>query len=232
MAELFASFTEYLSTLPWLELVAMLLALAYVILAAQGSLWCWPAAFISTALYTIVFYDVLLLMDSALNAYYLVMAVYGYWAWQKNTSTNTQSQSVQSQNLQSQKDQPTSSLAIVSWQASWHLRACLILAVISLALGYVMANYTPAVFPYLDTFTTVFAVFATYLVVQKVLENWLYWLVIDFASIYLYVEKDLMPTAVLFMIYVVIAAYGYLKWQELYKLSKAKQVNPSQPVTS
>ena len=74
---------QYFSSLPWLELVAMLLALAYVILAAKGSLWCWPAAFISTALYTVIFYDVLLLMDSALNVYYLVMAVYGYWIWQK-----------------------------------------------------------------------------------------------------------------------------------------------------
>ena len=213
MTEVFASFTDYAASLPWLELVAMLLALVYVILAAVGSIWCWPAAFISTALYTVIFYDVLLLMDSALNAYYLVMAVYGYWVWQTNASTNAQ---------------PTSSFVIISWQANWHLRACLVLTVISITLGYVMANYTPAAFPYLDTFTTVFAVFATYLVTQKVLENWLYWIVIDFVSIYLYVEKDLMPTAALFIIYVAIAIYGYLKWQSLYKNS---QINMQQTVT-
>jgi nicotinamide mononucleotide transporter len=209
MTELFASFINYATSLPWLELIAMLLALVYVILAAVGSIWCWPAAFISTALYTVIFYDVLLLMDSALNVYYLVMAVYGYWLWQKNATTVSKSQN----------KQKTAALAIVSWQAGWHLGACLVLMVISFALGYVMANYTPAAFPYIDTFTTVFAVFATYLVVQKVLENWLYWLVIDFVSIYLYLEKGLMPTAVLFMIYVVIAAFGYLKWQNLYKQS-------------
>ncbi|MBL0709930.1 MAG: nicotinamide mononucleotide transporter [Colwellia sp.] len=198
---------SYFSALPWLELVAMFLALAYVILAAQGSLWCWPVAFISTALYTIVFYDVLLLMDSALNVYYLIMAVYGYWAWTKNTSNNRE------QNNQ----QETTHLAIVSWQVNCHVKACLLLTLISMVLGYVMANYTPAAFPYLDTFTTVFAVFATYLVTQKVLENWLYWIIIDFISIYLYVEKGLMPTATLFIIYVFIAGYGYVKWQKLYK---------------
>ena len=80
-----------------------------------------------------------------------------------------------------------------------------------------MANYTPADFPYLDTFTTVFAVFATYLVTQKVLENWLYWVVIDAVSIYLYQAKDLMPTVVLFSLYTVIATFGYFKWQNLYK---------------
>jgi nicotinamide mononucleotide transporter len=96
-----------------------------------------------------------------------------------------------------------------------------------LVLGYVIANYTPAAFPYLDTFTTVFAVFATYLVTQKVLENWLYWVVIDAISIYLYIEKGLIPTTVLFIIYVIIAAYGYFKWQAIYRQSKANKINLS-----
>jgi len=221
MAELLTSFSQYFSTLPWFELIAMLLALAYVILAAQGSLWCWPAAFISTALYTVIFYDVLLLMDSALNVYYLIMAVYGYWVWQKSTVNSDQDTK--------QKDK---AFAIVSWQVSWHVKSFLLLTIISLILGFVMANYTPAAFPYLDTFTTVFAVFATYLVAKKVLENWLYWIVIDAVSIYLYIEKDLMPTVVLFVLYVFIATYGYFKWQGLYKLSKEKQINLPQPLTS
>jgi len=203
MAEIFASFSEYAINLPWLELVAMLLALAYILWAAIGSIWCWPAAFISTALYTYIFYDVLLLMESALNIYYLVMAVYGYRMWQKDASKNN--------------GQSSLPLAIVSWQLSFHVKACAILTMTSLVLGYLMANFTPADFPYLDTFTTVFAVFATYLVTQKVLENWLYWLVIDTASIYLYLAKGLIPTVVLFGIYIIIATFGYFKWQSLYK---------------
>jgi nicotinamide mononucleotide transporter len=206
MSEILISFITYAESLPWLELVAMLLALAYVLLAASGSIWCWPAALISTAIYTYVFYDVLLLMDSALSIYYLIMAVYGYWAWQQRTPTKNEHSSTP--------------LGIVSWQLSFHVKACLALTLIALALGYIMANYTPADFPYLDTFTTVFAVFATYLVAQKVLENWLYWIVIDAASIYLYVEKDLTPTAVLFILYTFIATWGYFKWRSLYSGNK------------
>ena len=205
MTELLASFFVYALGLPWLELVAMLLSLAYVILAAIGSIWCWPAAFISTALYTIIFYDVLLLMDSALNIYYLLMAIYGYWLWQQNNGKEKYPQ----------QTSKATELAVVSWHASKHIKACLALTGVSFALGYIMANYTPADFPYLDTFTTGFAVYATYLVANKVLENWLYWIVIDLASIYLYLEKGLMPTTVLFMVYVLIAAYGYLKWRSL-----------------
>lgn len=211
------SVVDYFTTLPWLELIAMILALFYVVLAAQGSIWCWPAAFISTAIYTVIFYDVSLLMDSALSVYYLIMAVYGYWLWQKNA--------------QPQDKQSPPQLDIISWQASWHLKACFILTIISVVLGYIMATTTSASFPYLDTFTTVFAVFATYLVAQKVLENWLYWIVIDAVSIYLYLEKDLIPTTGLFIVYVVIAIYGYVKWQGIYKLSQAKQINLSSPVS-
>jgi nicotinamide mononucleotide transporter len=202
MIEVLQTFSVYLQELPWLELVAMLLSLAYVLLAARSSLWCWPAAFISTALYTVIFYDVLLLMDSALNAYYLIMAVYGYWQWSKQTEDNQHNLVV---------------LKIVSWDLHWHIKSCLALTIAAAALGYVMANFTAADFPYLDTFTTVFAIFATYLVANKVLENWLYWIVIDLVSIYLYIEKGLIPTTVLFVIFVIIAGYGYAKWLTLYK---------------
>lgn len=207
MLDIYSNIINYFQQLPWLELIAMLLSLAYVILAAKGNLWCWPAAFISTALYTYIFYDVLLLMDSALNAYYLLMALYGYWQWSKPADKDS------NKNVE---------LAIVSWGLSWHVKACLILAPIATLLGYCMATYTPADFPYLDTFTTVYAVFATYLVAQKVLENWLYWIVIDFVSIYLYIEKGLVPTTVLFIIFVIVAAYGYTKWLKLYQQASIK----------
>jgi len=211
---------HYLSSLPLLELAAMLLSLIYVILAAKGSLWCWPAAFISTAIYAVIFYDVSLLMDSALSVYYLVMAIYGYWVWQKNTSNNNNS-------LQKENSK-TIPIIIISWSLNLHIKVCFLLTIISLALGYIMANYTPAAFPYLDTFTTVFAVFATYLITQKVLENWLYWIAIDLISLYLYIEKDLLPTAVLFVLYIVIAIYGYVKWQNYYQ----KNTSVNQIVTS
>jgi len=206
---------ESLFNITGLEWLAMLLSLAYVILAARGSLWCWPAAFISTALYSYIFYEYLLLMDSALNAYYLIMAVYGYWAWRKNTNNE----------LATNKTKQEQSFTVVSWQMSWHLKACAILAVISMGWGYFMANYTPADFPYLDTFTTIYAVFATYLITQKVLENWIYWIVIDFVSIYLYLQKALYPTTLLFIIFVVIATYGYFKWRGLLRSKTNKKTD-------
>lgn len=193
---------NYYVTLPLTELVAVLSSLAYVVLAARGSLWCWPAALVSTILYTAIFYDVYLWSDSALQIYYFFMAIYGWINWQKNKNISA-----------SEKNK----LPIVVLSLPYHIKAIVILSGLSWLLGLLMATYTPTHFPYLDATTTVFALFATYLVTQRVLENWLYWIVIDAVSIYLYQAKGLTPTAVLFVLFVGLASYAYFNWSKLFK---------------
>ena len=124
MPELLTNAINYVVNLPLLELTAMLLALAYVIWAAAGSIWCWPAAFISTALYAYIFYDVLLLMDSALHVYYLLMAVYGFWVWKKDANANNK------------KGKPV--LTIVAWPANFHIKVCGVLTVVSVRVVVVV----------------------------------------------------------------------------------------------
>ncbi|OKY26740.1 nicotinamide riboside transporter PnuC [Thalassotalea sp. PP2-459] len=185
---------EYYTTLPFWELIAVFTALLYVVLAAKENIWCWPAALISTVIYTVIFYDVYLWMDGLLQVYYFAMAIYGWYCWN---------------NVVGKK-----ALAIQQWPMSWHAKAIVLLSALSLLVGWVMANYTPTHFPYIDAATTVFAVFSTYLVAKKVLENWIYWIAIDAVSIYLYIEKQLTPTAVLFVLYVFMAIYGYIQWSK------------------
>ena len=202
---------SYFTTLPLLELIAVVASLLYVVLAAKGSIWCWPAAILSTVLYTVIFYDVYLWMDSVLQLYYLLMAVYGWFYWHKNTHSNTHSDS--------------NKLLYSQWTLKRHCSIIFLLTLVSLVLGWIMATYTPANFPYLDSATTVFAVFATYLITQKVLENWLYFIVIDLVSIYLYVEKGLIPTAALFGSFVILAVYGYWQWRKQYQLQFNQEHN-------
>jgi nicotinamide mononucleotide transporter len=201
----------YFTTLPLLELIAVVASLLYVVLAAKGSIWCWPAAILSTVLYTVIFYDVYLWMDSVLQLYYLLMAVYGWFCWHKNNPSKTHTDS--------------NRLLYSQWTLQRHSLIIVLLTLVSLVLGWVMATYTPAHFPYLDSATTVFAVFATYLITQKVLENWLYFIVIDLVSIYLYLEKGLIPTAALFGSFVILAAYGYWQWRKQYKLQFNQEHN-------
>jgi nicotinamide mononucleotide transporter len=185
------------------EAVAMILAIAYLLLAIKQSLWCWVAAFFSTLIYSIIFFDVSLLMDSALNVYYIVMAVYGWYSWKYAGK------------LQEEE------LKVTSYGLNKNIQIISILTIISLILGYIMANYTSADFAYVDSFTTVFAVFTTYMLAKKVLENWIYWIVIDTISIYIYIQKGLNLTAVLFAIYTILAFIAYKNWKEEYEASKA-----------
>lgn len=187
-------------TLPLLEIIAVIASLLYVILAAKKNRWCWPAAFISTALYTFLFYKFYLWMDSFLQIYYMVMAFYGWYCWNKDTD-HTQKKDIQ----------------LKTYRLNTHVISIVILSVLSFVVGVLMDTYTPTDFPYLDSATTVFAIFATYLVAQKVIENWLYWIVINSVSIYLYVEKGLTPTAFLFIFFVVISFYGYFTWKREFK---------------
>lgn len=174
----------------------MVLAVVYLLLAMKQSLWCWYAAFFSTLIYSIIFFDVSLLMDSALNVYYLIMAVYGWYSWKYGGK------------LQEKE------LEVSTYGLAKNIKIIIVLAIISTILGYIMANYTSADFAYVDSFTTVYAVFTTYMLAKKILENWIYWIVIDAVSIYVYIQKGLTLTAVLFMIYTVLAYKAYKAWKE------------------
>jgi nicotinamide mononucleotide transporter len=208
MADILQKALNYFIGLPLWELLAVISALFYVVLAAKENIWCWPAALVSTVVYTVIFYDVYLWMDALLQIYYLAMAFFGWYCWRKVSP---------SLNNGVGSDVNSSTLEIQSWPLILHFKVIILLTACSLAIGWLMDNYTPTDFPYLDSATTVFAVFATYLVAKKVLENWLYWIVIDFVSIYLYIEKDLQPTVVLFSLYVIIAIVGYVIWYRKYQ---------------
>ncbi len=181
------------------EILAVFLSVSYILLAIKQNLWCWAAAFVSTLIYSILFFDASLLMDSALNIFYLVMAVYGWYSWKYANGISSHE-----------------NLEITSYGLLKNLKIIVFLTIISLVLGFYMANYTSADFAYLDTFTTVFAVFATYMLTKKVLENWLYWVVIDFISIYIYIIKGFYLTAVLFALYTILACVAYKQWKKEY----------------
>ena len=186
---------------PW-EAVAVVFAIAYLLLAVKENILCWLFALLSTAIYTILFWDVSLLMESALNVYYMAMAVYGWQQWTRG-GTNGGSE--------------PHALAIQSLSARQHVIVIAAIAVLSLVSGYLLGEHSSAAWPYVDSFTTWASVITTYLVARKYLQNWLYWIVIDTVSIPLYIDRGLNLTALLFVAYVVIAVIGYFKWRDHYR---------------
>ena len=184
-----------LTQMQWLEIVALVLALGYVVLAARGSQWCWPLAFTSTAIYTTIFWQSALVSESLLNTYYMAMAIVGWISWNRSQASDDHHQiAVQQRNIR------------------WHIIAIGSLCFVSIGWGWLMHATLEASYPYIDSFTTVFALFATWLLTQRIRENWLYWIVIDAISIWLYQSKGLWISSLLMVFYTVFAIYGWHQW--------------------
>ncbi|MFT6260912.1 MAG: nicotinamide mononucleotide transporter [Crocinitomicaceae bacterium] len=183
------------------EVIAVVLGIAYIVLAMRQNSLCWYAAFGSTGIYTWLFFDVSLLMESALSFYYLIMAVYGWYVWNKTPNASNTS----------------NTLPVTTWNVKQHTLTILGVFALTFISGYLLSNHTGAVMPYLDSFTTWGAVITTYMVAKKVLENWIYWIVINTLAIYLYVDRELYLTSALMASYVVLSVVGFNAWNKSLK---------------
>ncbi|MES1195649.1 MAG: nicotinamide riboside transporter PnuC [Steroidobacter sp.] len=209
MDNMLAAIHQALGGTAW-EIIAAVLALAYLVLAMIRSMWCWLCAFISSAIYVVLMARQGLPMDALLNLYYVVMAVYGYMSWRSGK-------------------QDDGEMKIVVWTFKQHLiaiGAILLLSSVSsvilqriapwlahlsqeLGFGYVQLVRSP----WLDSFVTWSSVITTWMVARRVLENWLYWIVVDGVAAGLYWMRDLKYTSALFVIYVIMVIYGYFQWR-------------------
>ena len=193
MSSLFPALVEQAQAYSKVEIAAVVLAIAYLFLAIRQNIWCWYCAGASTAIYVGLFLDARLYMESVLNVFYFVMAVYGWIVWNSGRTAD--------------HERP-----VVRWRPATHAKAIITIGVLSAANGFLLSHYTQAAFPYIDSLTTWGAIWATFLVARKVLENWWYWLVIDVASIFIYLGRDLQLTSLLFVIYVIMIPFGLISW--------------------
>lgn len=185
-----------------IEAISVLSALVYLLLAVKQHLSCWYAAALSVTLYMIIFYFYAqLLFEALLQFYYLGMAYYGYKSWQDGAN------------------QTNSARSVTSWPLGHHLIVIFVIGSLSFIVGSLAQSYTEAKLPFLDASTTLASIFATWLLVRKVLENWIYWIVIDAASIYLYLDRGLYLTVLLFILYTGIAFLGWRAWRGSYRLA-------------
>jgi nicotinamide mononucleotide transporter len=176
----------------WVEFLAAVLAVAYLLLAIRQRLECWVAAFVSSCLYVWVLFTAHLYMESALNAFYAAMAVYGFLQWRQGRGGTA--------------------LAVSRWPIASHSAGALCVLCLSVISWYFLRRFTPAAWPFADSMVTWSSVFATFLVARKVYENWHWWLVIDSVSLCLYFTRHLYLTTLLFVLYLMLIAIGMRQW--------------------
>lgn len=192
-----------------LEVGAVLCALAYMVLVAREHIACWFFAFVSTALFTVVFFEAALSFSMALNIYYMVMAGYGYWQWQQGTTGGSEP-----------------ALSVQPRPLRFHLWVIAAGSIISAVLiGFTSAdsantdwlntNWINA----LDIVMSVFSVLTTVMVAHKVYENWFYWMVINALAVIIYSASGLTVSAGLFVVYILFAIYGWREWRGLVRMN-------------
>lgn len=206
---------DAVAAIPPAEWAGVALALAYLLLAVRQHVACWVFAASSSAVFLWLFARAGLVMQAALQLFYIGMAGYGWHAWRGGLAEPAR--------------------PVTRRPVAWHLRAVAAVALLSAVTGWLsgkrdilhfvscrlrdcvavgeMENVPFSAVPYVDALVAWGSVFTTWLVARKVLENWLYWIALDLAAASLYWSQGLHATAVLFLLYSAIAVQGYRSWR-------------------
>ena len=179
------------------EALSVVLGVLYSILAVRRTRWCWIAGGISSVILVVLAWEAKLPMQACLQVYYVGMAGYGFWHWSRDEGALK---------------------GVTTWPLRAHLISWVVIAVLSALTSRYLASETQAAWPLLDSLTTWGSLLAAWLTAQVKLENWLYWIAFDAISVFLFVQQGLMFVALLMLIYLVIASFGFVTWSRSRRL--------------
>ncbi|HEX8454903.1 MAG TPA: nicotinamide riboside transporter PnuC [Longimicrobium sp.] len=184
-----------MSTIEW---IAAAFGVVSVWLSVRENVWSWPTAIVNTALYVLVFRNARLYADMGLQVIYIAISLYGWYHWLHGGTGHGELR--------------------VSRIRRHELLCLPVLAVAcTLALAALLSRYTNATLPYLDSTLTVCSLIAQWLMTRKILENWMLWVVLDVAYVALFIHRALYPTALLYAVFLVLAAMGHVQWTRSYR---------------
>ncbi|MEA4849856.1 MAG: nicotinamide riboside transporter PnuC [Paludibacter sp.] len=180
----------------WIELLGSVLSIIYLYLSIKQKASLWIFGFLCSALYVVVFFQSKFYADMSLQFYYLGVSVFGWISWKAGKPENREE-------LPVKRTTPLSGAII------------LIIALVLYFLYYfILSEYTDSPLPKADSFTTALSIVATWMLARKMIEHWWLWIIVDSVSAGLYFYRALYPTAILFVIYTIMAIIGYLQWKK------------------
>lgn len=200
---LFGQYSAYQSIDIGLEITAVVFGFLSVWYAKKNHIWVFPTGLISTSIFVYLLWKWVLLGDMMINAYYFVMSVYGWYVWTRKTN-----------------DQATP----ISQTNTKEKRTSFVVFIITLVFVYIVyqsAGKWTSWTAYVDTVTTAIFFVGMWLMARRKIENWIFWIVGDIISVPLYFHKGLTFTSLQYLIFTIIAIYGFLAWKHVLTNSKA-----------
>lgn len=180
----------------WIELLGSVLSIIYLYLSIKQKASLWIFGFLCSALYVVVFFQSKFYADMSLQFYYLGVSVFGWISWKAGKPENRKE-------LPVKRTTPLSGVIIL-----------LIALILYFVYYFILAGYTDSPLPKADSFTTALSIVATWMLARKMIEHWWLWIIVDSVSAGLYFYRALYPTAILFVIYTIMAIIGYLQWKK------------------
>jgi len=178
------------------EIIASFFAVIYIFSAAREQYISWWWSVISSLFWAYAsFVYFRLYVDFILQIFYIGIAFVGMYHWQRDKNKRDV-------------------LPITRMSINQHLLVIVPGFCLAYIFGYIFAKYTSAASTYIDSLTTVFSVFNTFLLVRKKIENWIYWMIIDAVMAYLFFSRGGYYFAALYSFYVFMSIDGYLKWRK------------------
>lgn len=185
---------EGLRATTWLEYIAVFFGIASVIFSRLENIWVYPTGIVNTTVYIYLSIVAGLYAEAGVNFYYTVMSIVGWVLW-------------------AQKKEGEIVLHITRSSKREWLIALAFFASCWLVLWWVLRSYTNSTVPLADGFASAAAYTGMWLMARKKLENWLWWIVTNIASIPLYFIKGFVFTSFQYLVFLVLAVMGYVEWR-------------------
>ena len=203
LPEIYHQFTEGMKNTGWLEYTAVFFGIASVIFSRRENILVFPTGLINTILYTyFCFFWWNLKGEASLNLYYTIMSIYGWWLWSKRKKNSGEKEV--SITFSNRKEW---------WISFLFFMVCWIIIFI------VLKKYTSSNVPLADSFASATAYTAMWLMARKKIENWIWWILTNCASIPLYFYKHAVFTSFQYVVFLILAVMGYITWRKkIYKL--------------
>lgn len=187
-----------------LDKLGVIFGLLYIYYIAKNQKIGWIFGIISSFLYSIIFFNLNLFMETLSYIFYVATGVYGYAFWQKGQKHNG---------------------GEVFYKISLKMliiHVCL-LSFLVILIGFGLQKYTRQELAFLDTFTTVFMIYASILQARKYTINWLIFIVLNFVTIAMYLYKGVYYASFIVLLYNVFAVFGFVKWLKYDKKNQKYQ---------
>jgi nicotinamide mononucleotide transporter len=187
-----------------LEILAVLLGLANIVLIVRRSLWNYPFGIAMVSLYFFIFLEAKLYSDALLQIFFFVVQLYGWWCWLRG------------------RDMAGTLIVLRAGSTTLLLWAVVIALAIGL-WGWLMHRFTDAAFPWWDAAVAMISIGAQIMMSRRWIENWAAWVLVDALAVGLYAARGLTLTAGLYALFLVIAAWGWREWAQVGRAQRAPQ---------